>query len=95
MADDLLQLLHGLGPRKLISVYGRARAAAHWVHRVHVARVADGFLVLDAPALVLSFLTVVFCVFFTCPAAVGRVDGVLQNGFFMQLKRRAQRRRAS
>ena len=72
MADVLFQLLHGLGAGEFTGVYGRARAAAHWVYRVHVARLADGLVLPHAPALVLSFLTVVFCVFFTCPAAAAR-----------------------
>ena len=94
MADDLLQLLHGLGPRKLISVYGRARAAAHRVHRVHVFGVADGFVVLDAPALGLSILTVVF-VFFSRVSRRKRVDGVLSKQVFRLSQRRVQLLRAS
>ena len=60
MADDLLQLLHGLGAGESISFYSGTGAAAHRLHRVHVPRLADGLVVLDAPALGLSFLTVVF-----------------------------------
>ena len=60
MADDLLQLLHGLGAGELTRVYGRARAAAYRLHRVHFFGVADDFQFPHAPALVLSFLTVVF-----------------------------------
>ena len=91
MADDLFELLHGLGAGQSLGVYGRARAAAHRLHRVHVPRVADGVFVLDAPALGLSLLTVVF-VFFYLLVAVGRVDSVLQNGFFRPtLKLRVQR----
>ena len=70
MADDLFELLHGLGAGEPPRVYGCARAAAHRLHRVHVPRVADGVFVLDAPALGLS-LTVVF-VFFTCLVAAAR-----------------------
>ena len=81
MADDLFQLLHGLGAGEFTGVYGRARAAAHWVYRVHVARLADGLVLPHAPALVLSFLTVVF-VFSYVFRGAGRLDGVLQNGFF-------------
>ena len=72
MADDLFELLHGLGAGEFARVYGRARTFTYWFYRVHVARVADGLVLPHAPALVLSFLTVVFCVFFTCPAAAAR-----------------------
>ena len=71
MADDLLELLHGLGAGEPPRVYGRARAAAHWFYCVHVFGLAHGVFVLDAPALGLSILTVVF-VFFSCPAAAAR-----------------------
>ena len=60
MADDLLQLLHGLGAGQSLGVYGRARAFTYWIHRVHVFGLAHGLVVLDAPALVVLFLTVVF-----------------------------------
>ncbi len=83
MADDLFQLLHGLGAGEFARVYGRARTFTYWFYRVHVARVADGLVLPHAPALVLSFLTVVF-VFSYVFRGGGRVDGVLQNGFFMQ-----------
>jgi hypothetical protein len=83
MADDLFQLLHGLGAGEFTGFYRGTGAAAHWFYRVHVARVADGLVLPHAPALVLSFLTVVF-VFSYVFRGGGRVDGVLQNGFFMQ-----------
>ena len=70
MADDLFQLLHGLGAGQSLSFHNCTGAAAHRLHRVHVARLADGVFVLDAPALGLS-LTVVF-VFFTCLVAAAR-----------------------
>ena len=79
MADDLFQLLHGLGAGEPPRVYGRARAAAHWIYRVHVAGVAHGLVLPHAPALVLSFLTVVF-VSFLRVSRRGRVDGV-KTGF--------------
>ena len=80
VADDLLQLLHGLGAGELARVYGRARATAHRLHRVHVPRLAHGLVLPHAPALGLSFLTVVF-VFVLRVSRRRRVDGVLQNGF--------------
>ena len=47
--------------------------------QAHVARVADGLVLPHAPALVLSFLTVVLCLSY-----VWRVDGV-KTGFQVQL----------
>ena len=93
MEDDLLELLHGLGAGEPPRVYGRARAAAHRLHRVHVFGVAHGLVVPDAPALGVSILTVVF-VSLRVPRRWAR-RGVLQNGFFMQLllKRRVKLRR--
>ena len=77
VADD--RPTTGLGAGEFTGFYRGTGAAAHWFYRVHVARVADGLVLPHAPALVLSILTVVFCVFFIFSAA-GRV--VLQNGFF-------------
>ena len=83
MADDLLELLHGLGARKPTRVYNCTGAAAHRLHRVHVFGVAHDLVVPDAPALGLSFLTVVFCVSVLASTAFGA--GIDKNGFFMQL----------
>ena len=80
MADDLLQLLHGLGAGEPLSVYGRARTFTYWIYRVHVFGLADGVLLPHAPALGLSFLTVVFMFLLRVPEW-SRVDGVLQNRF--------------
>ena len=94
MEDDLLQLLHGLGAGELARVYGRARTFTYWLHRVHVARLADGVLLPHAPALGLSILTVVF-VFFSRVSRRKRVDGVLSKQVFRLSQRRVQLLRAS
>ena len=92
MADDLLQLLHGLGAGQSLSFYGRARTFTYWLHRVHVARLAHGVLLPHAPALGFLFLTVVFVFFLRVPR--GCASRRFAKRVFV-LKLRVQRRRAS